>query len=96
MKLALKNMGSAPETARSLTVAVYGQFADRPAREKKRLHDKRIGAHRQPAGRHIEHRGIAQVFQFGIAKGRQKQVFHQFVAQFAAAAVAHHDGGVTG
>ncbi len=44
----------------------------------------------------IEHRGIAQILERRIAKGRQKQMLDEFVAQLAAAAVAHHDGGIIG
>ena len=51
-------------------------------------------ASRPPA--ELEHRRVAQIFQRRIAKGGQKQMLDQFVAQLAAAAVAHHDGGIIG
>jgi hypothetical protein len=76
--------------------AVYRQFADGSAGKKERLHDERVGTHGQAASAQIEHRGVAQVFQLRIAKGGQKQMFHQFVAQLAAASVAHDDRRVIG
>ena len=36
--------GRAPITARSLTVPLHGEVADRAAREAQRLHDERVGA----------------------------------------------------
>ena len=44
----------------------------------------------------IEDRRIAQVLQLRIAEGGQKKMLHQLIAQLAAAAVAHHDGGIVG
>ena len=40
--------GTAPAIARSLHGAVHGEVADRAAGETQRLHDERVGGHRQP------------------------------------------------
>ena len=76
--------------------AIHGQLADGAAGEEERLHDEGIGAHGERAAAQIEHSGVAQVLQCRIAEGGQKEMFDQFIAQLAAAAVAHHDGGITG
>ena len=44
----------------------------------------------------FEHRGIAEILERGIAEGGKKKMLDEFVAKLAAAAVAHHDGGIVG
>jgi len=51
MKLALRNFGSAPLTARSFTVPFTASSPIDPPAKKQRLHYKRIGAHGNAAGR---------------------------------------------
>ena len=75
--------------------AVHGQFANGAAGKEHGLHHEGVGAESQAAAGQVQQRGIAQIFQRRIAKGGQKQVLHQLVAEFAATAVAHHDGGIT-
>ena len=44
----------------------------------------------------FEHGGVAEVFERGIAEGGKKKVLDELVAELAAAAVAHDDGGIVG
>ena len=76
--------------------SVHSQLADRPAGKKQRLHDERIGAECEPRAAGLKQRRIAQVFQRRVAERGQEEMLHQLVAQLAAAAVAHHDGGIVG
>ena len=96
MKLALRNFGLRAGDGQIVHRAVHGQLADRSAGKKQRLHHKGIGAHGKAPAAEFEHCGIAQIFESGIAEGGQEQVLDQLVAQLAAAAVAHHDGGIVG
>ena len=94
MKLALRNFGSAPETARSFTVPFTASSPIDPPGKNSGCTTNESVLIAMLARRQIKHRGIAQILQRRIAKRRQKQVLHQLVAQLAAAAVAHHDGGI--
>ena len=51
-------------------------------------------ARRAPA--HFEDSGVAEIFERGIAEGGQEEMLDEFVAELAAAAVTHDDGGVVG
>ncbi len=100
MKLALRNFRIGAGDGQIVDRAVHRQLADRSAGKKQGLHDEGIRAHGNAAGTHfateIEQGGIAEIFKRGIAEGGQEQMLDQFVAQLAAAAVPHHDGGVVG
>ena len=96
MKLALRNLGIRAGDGQIVDRAVDRQFADGAAGKEQRLHNKGIGAHGQAAGGQIEQGRVAQVLQRGIAEGGEKEVLDQLVAQLAAAAMAHHDGGIPG
>ena len=96
MKLALRNFGSAPETARSLTVPLTASSPiDPPGKNSGCTTKESVLIARARAGG-VEHRRIAQIFKRGIAEGGKKQMLDQLVAELAAAAVAHHDGGIVG
>ena len=94
MKLALRNFGSAPETARSLTVPFTANSPiDPPGKNSGcTTNESVLMASARACG--LKHRGVAQIFESRIAEGGQKKMLHQLVAQLAAAAVPHHDGGI--
>ena len=96
MKLALRNFGSAPETARSLTVPFTASSPiDPPGKNSGCTTNESVLSARR-AARSFQHRRVAQIFKRRIAKRGQKKMLDQLVAQLAAAAVAHHDGGIVG
>ncbi len=96
MKLALKNFGSAPETARSFTVPFTASSPiDPPGKNNGcTTNESVLNASRAPAASSTA--ASPRFSRARIAKRRQKQMLHQFVAQLAAAAVAHHDGRIIG
>ena len=96
MKLALRNFGSAPETARSLTVPFTASSPIDPPGKNSGCTTNESVLMREPRAGGLKHRGVAQIFKSGIAERGQKQMLDQLVAQLAAAAVAHHDGGIVG
>ncbi len=96
MKLALSILGSAPDTARSLTVPLTASAPiDPPGKNSGRTTKESVLMARLPSPQ-IEEGGIPEVLEGRVAEGGKKQVLDQFTAQLAAAAVAHHDFGIIG
>ena len=96
MKLALRNFGSAPETARSFTVPFTASSPiDPPGKNSGcTTNESVLSASRAPAASSTA--ASPRFSECRIAECRQKKMLHQLVAQLAAAAVAHHDGGIIG
>ncbi len=91
MKLALRNFGSAPETARSLTVPLTASAPMDPPGKKKRPHDEGICAHGQAARGEVEDGRVAEILERRVAERGKKKMLNKLVAELAAASMAHHD-----
>ena len=96
MKLALRNFGSAPETARSLTVPLTASSPIDPPGKKSGWTTNESVRERETCATRFEHRCVAEVFESGIAEGGKEEMLDKLGAELAAAAVAHHDGGIVG
>ena len=91
MKLALRNFGTAPETARSFTVPFTASSPiDPPGKNSGCTTNESVLIASRPEVR-FKHRRIAKILESRVPERGEKQMLDQLVAQLASAPVAHHN-----